>query len=508
MDYNGDGIGDIKGIESKLEYIKSLGCNAIWINPCFDSPFQDAGYDVSDFYKIAPRYGTNADIKRLFNKAKSLDIRILLDLVPGHTSIQHPWFKESCKAEKNKYTNWFIWTDSVWHDAGNLKSISGYAERDGQYVSNFFWFQPALNYGFANPDPSKKWQLPVSHPDVLALKKEIKNIMRFWLDMGAAGFRVDMASSIVKNDDQKKSATSAFWREIRKMLDKEYPEAVLVAEWGDPEISINNAGFHMDFLLPFVHPVCNNLFRNGEKSFFSPLGNGDITTFLDYYTRAYANTKEKGYICIFSGNHDLERISLLGNEDAIKNAFVFILTMPGIPFIYYGDEIGMKQQRNLVSKEGGYNRTGARTPMQWNSSQKNSGFSSAEAKKLYLPIDKSKSAPSVATQEKNPDSLLNFVRKLCHIRRENPILGARPDFIPLYALKDKYPFVFMRKEGTKKALVALNPSSKPALAKFANPGFELKTSKILLQKGAQIKIVKNTIQLKMESSSYFVISNA
>ena len=229
-DSNGDGIGDIPGIIQKLDYIQYLGCNAIWLNPCFESPFGDAGYDISDFYKVASRYGTNEDLVRLFAEAHTRGMKVCLDLVAAHTSIQHPWFSQSAEPGKNAYTNWYIWTNNVWESPGeNLKAVQGYSSRDGAYVANFFHFQPALNYGFAQPDPAKPWQLPVNHPDVQAVRREMMNIMRFWLDLGADGFRVDMANSLVKNDLDLRE-TMAFWREIRGIYDREYPEAALIAE--------------------------------------------------------------------------------------------------------------------------------------------------------------------------------------------------------------------------------------------------------------------------------------
>ena len=161
MDSNADGIGDFQGIISKLDYIKELGCTAIWMNPCFDSPFGDAGYDVSDYYKAAPRYGTNEDLKRLFEEVHKRDMHILLDLVPGHTSVEHAWFKESMKAEENEFTHRYIWTDSIWEEPLGYGSIRGISSRDGSCVVNFFSHQPALNYGYYKPDPQKKWQQSV-----------------------------------------------------------------------------------------------------------------------------------------------------------------------------------------------------------------------------------------------------------------------------------------------------------------------------------------------------------
>lgn len=147
-DTNGDGIGDLKGIIEKLDYIKELGCNALWINPCFDSPFKDAGYDVRDYKLIAPRYGTNADAKALFEAAHAKGIHVLLDLVPGHTSEEHAWFKESSKPEKNEYSDRYIWTDSCFSAGDGMPFIGGETDRNGTYILNFFKCQPALNYGY------------------------------------------------------------------------------------------------------------------------------------------------------------------------------------------------------------------------------------------------------------------------------------------------------------------------------------------------------------------------
>mgnify|MGYP000065528992 FL=1 len=160
-DTNADGIGDFNGIIEKLDYIKELGCTALWLNPCFLSPFGDAGYDVEDYYTVAPRYGTNEDLVHLFEEAHKRQMHVLLDLVPGHTAVTCKWFKESMKAEKNQYTDRYVWTDSAWESPENMATIRGISDRDGSCVVNFFSHQPALNYGFYQPDPSKKWQQPM-----------------------------------------------------------------------------------------------------------------------------------------------------------------------------------------------------------------------------------------------------------------------------------------------------------------------------------------------------------
>jgi glycosidase len=467
-DSNADGIGDIPGIISKLDYIKSLGATAIWLNPCFESPFLDAGYDVSDYYKVAPRYGTNEDLVRLFNEARTRGIRILLDLVPGHTSFEHAWFKESCKHERNQYSDYYIWTDSGWTwDVPGFRLINGYAERNGSYITNFFYSQPALNFGFANPDPRYPWQQPVDAPGPQAVRQEIKSIMQYWLDLGASGFRVDMAASLVKADPDHK-VLSQWWREIRAWLDQDYPDAVMVSEWSYP-IEALNAGFHMDFYIHFRTRGYTSLFRKpyaremsgGDRyawSFFDRSGHGNIRQFLDEYTMHYEATRENGFICFPTGNHDIHpRLSQGRDIQDLELVYLFLMTMPGVPYIYYGDEIGMRSINGLPSKEGGFERTCARTPMQWDDSP-NAGFSTANAKALYLPVDNSPDRPTVATQETDQWSLLQRVRKLVALRKNHPALHANAHFEPVFAEAGRCPFVYRRSSVGEEVLVAVNPS--------------------------------------------------
>ena len=470
FDTNGDGIGDLPGILKKLEYLQYLGVNAIWLNPCFASPFQDAGYDISDFYQVAPRYGNNEDLRALFAEAGRRGIRILLDLVPGHTSTENAWFKESCKTDRNAYSDWYIWTNSIWTwNAPGVQTVIGYAERDGNYITNFFHFQPALNYGFAKPDPNHPWQQPVDAPGPQAVRRELKNIMKFWLDMGACGFRVDMAGSLVKNDPDNLE-TARLWREIRAWLDVAYPEARLVSEWSSPTVAIP-AGFHMDFLLPFASPAYQSLFQmagipypaqnTSGVCFFDPERAGNIQPFLDNYLPLYQATRGKGFVVIPSGNHDTT--PRLGNGRRprdLKLAFLFLLTIPGVPFIYYGDEIGMRSPEGIRSKEGGYGRTGARTPMQWDTTP-NAGFSSAPSDRLYLPVENAPDRPNVADQQRDAGSLLNHVRDLIALRRAHPALCAGGAFEPVYAQAGKLPFVYSRQSGDEKILVGLNPANQP-----------------------------------------------
>ena len=444
-DSNGDGIGDFGGIIEKLDYIKDLGCNAIWLNPCFDSPFKDAGYDVRDYKKVAERYGTIEDLRRLFAQVHERGMHILLDLVPGHTSEEHPWFAESGKDEVNEYSSRYIWTDSWFQRAEGLSYIAGEAERDGAYIINFFKCQPALNYGFLNP--KENWQKPIDHPDCLATRAAMADVMCYWLEMGCDGFRVDMADSLVKGDDEVKSGTCQVWRDIIRQVQAKYPNAALVSEWNNPASAIGMAGFQMDFFLDWFGNGYNLLMRDYDNtgrddSFFKRESKRSITDFLEEYLPKYEAVKDKGLYCLITGNHDMVRAAHNLDERELKLAYAFLFTMPGAPFIYYGDEIGMRYQ-TLPCKEGGYTRTGSRTPMQWDDSL-NHGFSGAEPSALYLPTDTEEDAPTVETQQRTADSLYHTVREILRVRQEQPAFAVHDNLEILIAQKDRRSFAYKR----------------------------------------------------------------
>ena len=455
-DSNSDGIGDFNGIIEKLDYIKELGCNAIWMNPCFDSPFGDAGYDVADYYKAAPRYGTNDDLKRLFDEVHARDMHILLDLVPGHTSVRHQWFIESLKPQTNAYTDRYVWTDNIWEAPDGMGCIRGISDRNGCCAVNFFSNQPALNYGFYKPD--RPWQQSMDAPGPKATINEMKNIMRFWLTAGCDGFRVDMAGSLVKHDEDSKG-TIQLWQGIRSFLDREFPEAAMISEWGEPDKALEG-GFHMDFLLHFGPSHYNDLFRCSEP-YFSGRGKGDVSEFVKKYIENYEKTAKKGLICIPSGNHDMERLAKYLHGDELKTAFAFILSMPGAPFIYYGDEIGMRYIENLTSVEGGFDRTGSRSPMQWDDSN-NAGFSLAKSDMLYICQDESPDRPTVEKQTADKNSLYNEIKSLIALRKTHTALQSNGTIEFICADSNTYPLVYLRSSADEKILVILNPSGSPA----------------------------------------------
>lgn len=503
QDSDGNGIGDIPGIISRLDYIKSIGVSAIWMNPVFVSGFTDGGYDVIDFYKIDPRFGTNSDLVELVNQAHARGMKVILDLVAGHSSDQCEWFKQSKEADPNlRYSDYYIWpsfkpeikneqnlagkTDyaQLMNSMNNIvnKFVASDAPRGPYYVKNFFDTQPALNFGFANPDPEHPWEQAVDAPGPMAMRRELKNIISFWMDKGVDGFRVDMAASLVKNDFDK-SATIKLWKEdLSKWFKETYPEGLLIAEWFNPEQSIE-AGFDVDF---FAHDGKYNfstLFFNTDRQgksqpcWFELEGRGELKTWYDLYSYQYNAVKGKGYASLPTSNHDFNRPAAAARTtlEQEKVYMTFFLTMPGVPFIYYGDEIGLKQQFGLPSVEGSMMRSGTRIPMLWDSSD-NAGFSRAPIEKLYIPQDPDPNRNTVEKSENDPNSLLNYTRTLIQLRKDNPVIGADADWRLVNGLETPYPMVYERTLGSEKCIIVLNPTAKKVTTQIE---FQGKTPEII-----------------------------
>ena len=471
-DSDGDGIGDLRGVLDHLDHIESLGVNTIWFNPCFASPFRDAGYDVSDYLRIAPRYGSNDDMAELVAAARERGIRVLLDLVAGHTSVAHEWFQRSANDPSDHR---YVWSDRPGEDY-----VASPGSRRGYYLKNFFEEQPALNFGYARTDPEEPWRHPVDAPAPQANRAALREVIAFWLDLGIAGFRVDMAYVLVK-DDPGIVETAALWREMRDWLDTAYPDAVLLPEShlpAPPEIGVRS-GFHGDFSL-VNHPAHSALFNNGdagtlpwlpdhEHCFFDvdvdgPDGPGTLGTFLEIWDEHRAASGDDRLVVLASADHDFSRLAAgTRTAEQLGAAFTFLLTWGSVPSIYYGDEIGMRNVLGLPDHEGsichpGYNRAACRTPMQWDETRPNAGFSDAPASALYLPQDPSPDRPTVAAQEDDPASTLNVVRRLIALRREVPALGTGA---PTRVLTRDYPFAYLRGD---RHLVVVNPRREPAAA--------------------------------------------
>lgn len=541
MDSDGNGIGDIPGIISKLDYVKSLGVDAIWMNPIFESGWFDGGYDIKDYFKVDPRFGSNADVKRLVEEAHKRGLKVCLDLVPGHSSNQAEWFiKSATEGPDGRYADYYIFSDVIsakdsadiikrraledpdnsklgpWvptEEAKTGKPLNG-KYRGNFYLKNYYPCQPALNFGYANPDPSKPWQQPVNAPGPKAVRRELKNIMAYWFDLGVDGFRVDMAASLVKNDKDKKE-TMKLWKEMREWIDREYPGKVLISEWGVPEQALP-AGFDVDFLLIHRSPGFKQLTRGsvkdksvGEDAYFVKNGKGGIDKFIEEYGKKYSDTRDFGYISLFSANHDINRLNSEGRDtpDQIKTFMTFLLTTPCVPFIHYGDEIMMRNVKGLPSVEGSREeRSGTRTPMQWDNSP-SVGFSSASPENLYLPVFTDNGKLTVETQDKDPNSVLNFVHELIKVRHEHPALANDGDWQTLSDINNPYPWIYSRNNGEDTYVIALNPGEKKAEAIIEIPTAK-RLQPILVNGKATTDITKKGIRIKLAgiSSAIFKIN--
>lgn len=496
MDSNGDGVGDLPGIASRLDYLKQLGVNALWLNPVYESGWFDGGYDIIDFYKVDPRFGNNDDLVRLVDEAHKRGMKVCLDLVAGHSSDKCQWFVESQQGTNGRYSDYYIWSDTIGKkDAADIarrrqaedpkaSTIGHWVEADAPrgkyYYKNYYECQPALNYGYAHPSASRPWEQGVDAPGPQAVRRELRNIMAFWMDKGVDGFRVDMAASLVKGDKDKK-ATMQLWGEMRRWLDEHYPQNVLISEWSYPQQSIM-AGFNIDFEIHIGRSAYSSLFFQGDtpwgktkkidNCYFNRLGKGSLKDFVNIYAADYNATKDRGYIAIPTANHDFQRpnVGTRNSLDQLKVAMTFFLTMPGVPFIYYGDELGMKYQDGIAPKEGSRNRAGSRTPMQWTPGP-TAGFSTCAPAQLYFPVATDGGKLTVEAEEKDPGSMLNYVKRLLALRASVPALGNDAGWQLLNTLDgEQYPMVYLRTAASgERCLVALNPSEKAVTLRTGQP---------------------------------------
>jgi maltose alpha-D-glucosyltransferase/alpha-amylase len=364
-------------------------------------------------------------------------------------------------------------------------------------VANCFDFQPALNYGFARPAAEQPWQQPVDAPGPFENRKELVKIMNYWLGHGIDGFRVDMAFSLVKMDPGHKE-TIMLWQDIGQKVRAHYPDMALISEWGNPGESLA-AGFNIDFLLHFGVGGYPDLMLN-KNCFFRRSGGANIGGFLASYLEQAAKTKGKGLISVPSGNHDIKRPRADGRTISdLKVIFSFLLTWPGVPFIYYGDEIGMRYIPGLASKEGGYDRTGSRTPMQWGD-RPDAGFSIAAKERPYLPLDPRQDRPTVQKQAIDSSSLLNHVRKLIALRKGSPALQADSALIPLQVENNQRHFAYLRQAADERFLIVLNPSAEPSRVRLNGIKPDNLASQIC--HGIKAQVEGEDLQVKLAGVSY------
>ncbi|MGR6923340.1 maltose alpha-D-glucosyltransferase [[Actinomadura] parvosata] len=441
-DSNGDGTGDLRGLIEKLGYLEWLGVDCLWLLPLYESPLRDGGYDISDYMKILPDFGDLGDFVALIEKAHEKGLRIITDLVMNHTSDRHPWFQASRHDPEGPYGDFYVWSDHPggYPDApiifiGAEESNWTYDPvRKQYYWHRFFHHQPDLNYD--NP----------------AVQEAMLEVLRFWLDLGIDGFRLDAVPYLFEREGTACAGlpeTHAYLKKIRAEVDRLYPDRVLLAEangwpedvveyFGDPTTGGDEC--HMAFHFPLMpriymavkketrEPISEIMSRtpklpeNAQWGIF--LRNHDELTLetvteeeRDYMHKEYAkDPRMRAYLGI------RRRLApLLDNDrDRIELFTALLLSLPGSPVIYYGDEIGMGDNIWLEDRDS------VRTPMQW-SPDRNAGFSSADPGRLYLPAVMDPiygyQAVNVEAQQRHEGSLLHFTRKMLEIRRRHPVFG-------------------------------------------------------------------------------------
>ncbi|HIA23332.1 MAG TPA: alpha-glucosidase, partial [Candidatus Marinimicrobia bacterium] len=486
-DTSGDGIGDISGIIDKLDYIKSLGVDVVWLCPIYESPNDDNGYDISDYYNIMTEFGTMADFDRMLAEMKKRDLKLLMDLVANHTSDEHPWFVESRSSKDNPKRDYYIWRQGKNGDPPNnwQSYFSGNAwthdpTTDEYYLHLFTKKQPDLNW------------------DNKKVRQEIYDIMRFWLDKGINGFRMDVISVISKrnyNDTPYKD----FWETVNKVYAngprvheflKEMYENVLshynvmsVGEGSgiDIENAIKYVGEERKELNMVFHFDIMTMDHGPEGKF--DYRKYDFVQFKKIYRKWDERLKNNGWNSIFLGNHDFPRmISRFGNDEeywveSAKALAMLLMTMRGTPYIYQGDEIGMTNVAfpsitdyrdvetlnayRVIEKENSniekmlkaihvQGRDNARTPVHWNN-EPMAGFTSGEP---WINVNPNYKKINVAKQEKDPDSILNFYREMVAFRKHHPTL-VYGDFSMIQEENNRV-FAYLREDEENQYLVIIN----------------------------------------------------
>lgn len=445
-DGNGDGHGDLVGLTARLDYLKALGVDCLWLMPTYPSPLLDDGYDIADYYNIHPDYGTLDDFKTLLAQAHQRGLRVIADLVLNHTSDQHPWFQSARASKDSPYRDYYVWSDSDKKYAGTRiifldteTSNWTWDAQAGQYFwHRFYSSQPDLNYD--NP----------------AVRAEMLNVIKFWLDLGLDGFRADAVPYLFEREGtncENLPETHAYLKDIRRFVDAHYPGRILLAEanqWPNDLRPYFGEGdeFHMGFHFP-VMPRLYMALAKADRAPIVEILNAtpplpttcQWATFLrnhDELTLEMVTPAERQWMWETYAPDPRMKINLgirrrltpLLDGDPRKVALMnsILLTLPGSPVLYYGDEIGMGDNIQL------HDRNGVRTPMQWNATP-NAGFSAAPPDKLYAPVINderfSYQHVNVDAQRAQPDSLWNTLHNLLAIRRTIPALAGGYQILPM-----------------------------------------------------------------------------
>ena len=508
-DTNGDGIGDLNGITAHLDHLKDLGVDAIWIAPCFPSPQVDFGYDVSNYKDIAPEYGTLEDFDRLQSEAEKRGIRIVLDYVINHTSDRHEWFTESASSRDNPKRDWYVWRDGKGggRPPNNWLSIFGgsawkFNAKTNQYYYHMFYpEQPDLN-----------WR----NPEVVAA---MHDVLRFWFDRGVDGFRLDAVDTMFEDPGmhdnpilegknqfggsrQDQSAQHLIpemheaLRGVRKVAD--LYDAVLIGETWTSDIESLNAFYgknsdEIQLPMNFLVATINNL---------------DASSFRKEIAAANAAVGWPTYVM---SNHDIvrsvDRYTPKGADKSqvAKLLATLMMTVRGTPIMYYGEEIAMvnndpRRVEDVLDPIGKLGwpafkgRDGVRTPMQWDNS-KNAGFS---VRKPWLPVHRDYVTTNVKVQEQNPDSVLNYYKKIIRLRRNSPAL-LKGEYVALNE-GDASMFAYIREYEGQRILVALNMSERPQSSSFSIGS----KANILISSDPNTPAIVNLKELILEPYQSFV----
>jgi maltose alpha-D-glucosyltransferase / alpha-amylase len=438
-DINGDGTGDLKGLTEKLDYLEWLGIDALWLLPFYQSPLRDGGYDISDFFKVLPEYGDIDDCAHFLEEAHRRGIRVIADMVMNHTSDAHPWFQESRQDRTNPKADWYVWNDDDhrWSEARIIFTDSEASnwtwdpQREQYYWHRFFHHQPDLNYD--NPD----------------VADAMLDVVKFWLDLGLDGFRLDAVPYLYERDGtngENLPETHEYLKRLRKEVDARYKNKVLLAEanqWPADVVDYfgpNGEECHMCFHFPLMPRMFMALRREQRYPITEILAQtpeipdgcqwGIFLRNHDELTLEMVTDEERDYMYTEYANDPQMKINvgirrrlfpLLDNDRRVAELFhAMLYSLPGTPIMYYGDEIGMGDNIYLGDRDG------VRTPMQW-TPDRNGGFSKSDFARLYLPplMDPvyGFQAINVESQLRDSSSFLHWVRRLLEVRKQHPLFG-------------------------------------------------------------------------------------
>ena len=476
QDSNGDGIGDLKGITGRLDYLQELGVNAVWLSPVYRSPQDDNGYDISDYQDIDPMFGSLDDMEELINEAKKRDIRIIMDLVLNHSSDEHRWFQEARKSRENPYHDYYVWRDGVEGEYPNdMRScFSGPAWEWVPEVQQYYFHQ------FSVKQPDLNWENP-------RVRREIYDMILWWMDKGVGGFRLDVIDQIAKEPDLRITANGPRLHEYIRELSRETfqkGDLITVGEaWGaDPErakLYSNPDGSEFSMVFQFEHINLDQQ-EGKEKWDLAPL---PFVRLKQILAKWQTQLHDCGWNSLFWDNHDLPRIvSRWGNDgeyraESAKMLATLLHGMQGTPYIYQGEELGMTNVRfpdisyyrdiesvNMYKERvaAGYSvdevmnsiyakgRDNARTPMQWDETQ-NAGFTQGTP---WIGVNPNYQRINARAQRKDPDSVFHYYRRLVSFRKEYPIFS-EGDF-RLLMEEDEQIFAYVRTLGDRQLLVCAN----------------------------------------------------